>query len=84
MTAPLKLMNHNKNFGVKLHFSTRQNLLTTNNAIYRDSLILIYMIISNCARVLHMPKSAKMYPNVGKYASMSNFVNMSDYTRNLT
>ena len=29
---------------------------------------LIYMNMSNCARILNMPESAKIYPNVGKYA----------------
>ena len=31
--------------------------------------VLIYMNISNCARILNMPESAEIYPNVGKYAS---------------
>ena len=31
---------------------------------------LIYMNMSNCARTLNMPESAKIYPNVGKYASI--------------
>ena len=29
---------------------------------------LMYMSMSNCARILNMPESAKIYPNVGKYA----------------
>ena len=31
---------------------------------------LIYMNMSNCARILNMPESAEIYPNVGKYASI--------------
>ena len=31
---------------------------------------LIYMNMSNCARTLNMPESAKTYTNVGKYASV--------------
>ena len=31
---------------------------------------LIYISISNCARILHMPKSTKIYPSVGKYNSI--------------
>ena len=31
---------------------------------------LIYMNMSNCARIINMPESAKIYPTVGKYASM--------------
>ena len=32
--------------------------------------VLIYMNMSNCARILNMPESAEIYPNVGKYASI--------------
>ena len=31
---------------------------------------LIYMNMSNCVRILTMPESAKIYPNVGKYNSI--------------
>ena len=31
---------------------------------------LIYMNMSNCARILNMPESAKLYPNMDKYASI--------------
>ena len=31
---------------------------------------LIYMNMSNCARILNMPESTEIYPNVGKYASI--------------
>ena len=30
---------------------------------------LMYMSMSNCARILNLPESAKIYPNVGKYTS---------------
>ena len=30
---------------------------------------LIYMNMSNCARILSLPDSAEIYPNVGKYTS---------------
>ena len=30
---------------------------------------LIYMNMSNCARILNMPESAEIYRNMGKYAS---------------
>ena len=29
--------------------------------------VLKYMITFNCARILNMPESAEIYPNVGKY-----------------
>ena len=29
-----------------------------------------YMNISNCVRILNMPESAEIYPNVRKYASV--------------
>ena len=32
---------------------------------------LIHINISNCARILNIPESAKIYPNVGKYTSIS-------------
>ena len=32
---------------------------------------LIYMNISNSARILNMLESAEIYPNMGKYASIS-------------
>ena len=32
--------------------------------------VFIYMNMSNCARILNMPESAEIYPNVGKYASI--------------
>ena len=31
---------------------------------------LIYMNMSNCARILSMPESAQICPNVGKYVSI--------------
>ena len=38
--------------------------------------VLIYMNMSNCARILNMSESAEIYPNVGKYASRcSNVMN---------
>ena len=42
---------------------------------------LININMSNCARILNMPESAEIYPNVGKYASicMSNVVIMAKY-----
>ena len=32
--------------------------------------VLIYMNMSNCARMLHMPESAEIHPNVGKCTSI--------------
>ena len=31
---------------------------------------LTYINTCNCARILNMPESAKIYPNVGKYTSI--------------
>ena len=31
---------------------------------------LIYMNMSQCAKILDMPKSTEIYPNVGKYGSI--------------
>ena len=38
---------------------------------------LIYMNMSNCARILKMPESAEIYPNMGKYV-VNNVVNMAE------
>ena len=42
---------------------------------------LIYMNMSNCAKILNIPESAKIYPN-GMWANMcfniSNIVNMAE------
>ena len=31
---------------------------------------LVYINMSNCARILSMPESAEIYPNMGKYTSI--------------
>ena len=41
---------------------------------------LIYMNMSNCARILNMPDSAEIYAKCGQIClNMFNFVNMAEY-----
>ena len=45
--------------------------------------VLVYMNMLNCAKILNLPESAKIYPNMGKiYLNMSNVLNMAEYTWN--
>ena len=42
--------------------------------------VLLYMNMSNCAKILNMPESAETDPNGGKMCfNLSNIVNMTEY-----
>ena len=44
---------------------------------------LIYINISNCARILNMLESAKIFPNKGKYTATRLFVNVAEDAWNI-